>query len=106
MFTRLLLPTALCGVMFASLGAQAPTVRIEEAWVRPPAPSRDVTGGYLTIVKDGGQAVSLVAGTSPRAKSVELHEMVMDGEVMRMRPIQEIVIPARGRTTPRPVACT
>ncbi len=105
MTRRSLLQAAFCFAAIAAAVpsvAQTPTVRVEEAWVRPPAPSRDVTGAYLTLVNDGAQPVRLVSATSARAKTVELHEMVMEGDVMRMRPVKEIVVPAKGRVTLRP----
>jgi len=81
---------------------QSSVVRVEEAWIRRPAPSRDVTGGYLTIINDGNETVRLVSASSPRATSIELHEMTMAGDVMRMRPVTEITVPARGRTLLQP----
>jgi copper(I)-binding protein len=34
--------------------------------------------------------------SSPRAVSVEMHEMSMDGDVMRMRAVEGVAIPAGG----------
>ena len=86
----------------AEMALQVSDIRVEDAWIRTPAPSAEVTGGYLTIVNDGNAAVELVAASSPRARTIELHEMIMEGEVMRMRPVKAIAVPARGRTTLKP----
>lgn len=57
-----------------------------------------VTGaGFLDIRNIGGDDDRLLSASSPVAKSVEIHEMSMDGGVMRMRALKELVIPA-GKT--------
>jgi copper(I)-binding protein len=43
----------------------------------------------------GGQADRLVAAKSAVAERVELHQMQMDGQVMRMREVPAIELPAR-----------
>lgn len=86
----------------AGTAGQASIVRVEDAWIRTSPPSRDVTGGYLTIINAGNDVLRLVSASSPQAKSIELHEMTMDGDVMRMRPVAEIAVPARGRTMLQP----
>lgn len=61
------------------------------------------TGGYMTLSNSGGEADFLVAADAgDLAEAVELHTMVMDGEVMRMRPVEQIEIPAGGAAELRP----
>lgn len=61
-------------------------------------PVAGVTGvGFLDIRNIGGDDDRLLSASSPVAKSVEIHEMSMDGGVMRMRALKELVIPA-GKT--------
>jgi copper(I)-binding protein len=43
----------------------------------------------------GGQADRLIAAKSAVAERVELHQMQMDGQVMRMREVPAIELPAR-----------
>jgi hypothetical protein len=40
----------------------------------------------------------VVAGTSDAVDRVELHEMKMDGGMMRMSPVKQIDVPAGGQT--------
>jgi copper(I)-binding protein len=58
---------------------------------RHPAPRRE-RHAYLTVVSPS--ADRLVAVSSPVAKKVELHTMSMQGDVMKMRPLAAIDIPA------------
>ncbi|MCC6164846.1 MAG: copper chaperone PCu(A)C [Acidobacteria bacterium] len=82
--------------------AQDAGIRGEGAWIRQPAPSRDVTAAYVVLVNDGDTPVSIVSGTSTAATTIELHEMAMKDGMMRMRRVQEIVVPPRGRITLAP----
>ena len=73
----------------------AADVKLDNAWVRTPAPGQKATGAYveLTSVSDA----ALVSAASPLAERVELHTMTLDGGVMRMRSIPRIELPA-GKT--------
>jgi copper(I)-binding protein len=71
---------------------QAHTLAIEEAWAAPTPAGVDVSAGYLTIVNGTAAEDHLLGATSPRAERVELHEMSMDGAVMRMRPVDTLTI--------------
>ena len=50
-------------------------------------------GGFLKI-DNKGNADQLIGASSPAAGEVQLHEMAMDGNVMKMRQIKDIPIPA------------
>jgi copper(I)-binding protein len=47
-----------------------------------------VSAAYMTIANAGGTGVRLIAASSPAAEIVEIHEMQMDGDIMRMRPVE------------------
>ena len=85
-----LLISSLVAVGFcASAAAQ---VSVQQAWVRATVPQQKVTGAFLQItsVKDA----RLIAISSPVAASAELHKMEMQADVMKMRAIDELVLPA------------
>ncbi len=73
--------------------ADAAAPSIENAWVRTPAPGRDVTAGYVTLTATGADD-QLVSVSSPDATRVEIHTMEMDDDVMRMRQIEALDLPA------------
>ena len=90
MIRTLLLATA----MFAALAfpAQAEDVtagglKISSAWARATPKGASVGGGYLTITNTGSAPDRLIGGSTDVAKSFELHEMKMEGGVMKMRPV-------------------
>jgi len=50
--------------------------------------------GFMAIRNNGDQPDRLVSATTPAAPTVELHTHVRDGDVMRMRPVTDISVPA------------
>lgn len=65
--------------------ASAQTVDIKDAWVRTAVPGQSATGAFMKITaKDGAR---LVTASSPVAGVTEVHEMKMDGDVMKMRAV-------------------
>jgi len=73
---------ALMAACFAtSLWAQS--VDIQNAWVRATVQGQKATGAFMTLTsKEGGK---LVGVTTPVAGVAQVHEMKMDGGVMKMR---------------------
>lgn len=51
------------------------------------------TGAIFARVINTGDEDRLVSATSPAAKVIELHEHVMDGDVMGMRKVESIAVP-------------
>ncbi len=86
---------------FAALGlaagaAQAQSVSVTDAWIRPPPPGAPTAAAYANVSTKAGED-RLIGGSSPRAHAVELHEMSMAGGVMRMRPLTAGAPIAAGR---------
>jgi hypothetical protein len=64
-------------------------------FTRATLPSAMAGGGFLAITNNGAEADRLVAAASPVAKMVQLHEMKMEGDQMKMaRKEDGIEIPA------------
>ena len=64
--------------------------------VRQINPSQSVTAACMEITNTGAVEDRLLDITSPACEAVELHEMVMDDAVMRMRWSGPIIVPAGG----------
>jgi periplasmic copper chaperone A len=91
---RLFAAALLCsGVVHAQTQA-AP--KVEAAWARPTVNGQAGGGGFLTITGTT-QPDRLMAVSANISKAVELHRMEMDGNIMRMRQVDAIDIPA-GKT--------
>ncbi len=81
----------------ASLGA----IKIENAYTRATVPGQQVAGGFMKI-ENKGATDQLLSASSPAAGEVQLHEMAMDGNVMKMRQVKDIAVPAGGAVELKP----
>ncbi|MDZ4690333.1 copper chaperone PCu(A)C [Terricaulis sp.] len=68
--------------------ATAGVIEVSEAWGTPTPGGTPISAGYLEIANGTAEEDRLIAVSSPRAPRVELHEMSMDGGVMRMRAVE------------------
>ncbi len=70
-------------------------LRIEDPFARATLPNQPVAGGFMVISNTGDTDDTLIAARSAAAARMEIHEMAMDGDVMRMRELSGgLVIPA------------
>jgi copper(I)-binding protein len=74
-----------------AFGAQAQTT-VKDPWVRGTVAGQKATGMFAQITSASGG--KLVSASSPLAGVVEVHEMVMDGNVMKMRAVTGLELPA------------
>ena len=70
-------------------------VTVQEPWVRGTVAQQKGTGMFARITS--AQPARLVSASSPAAGVVEIHEMAMEGNVMRMRALPGLDLPA-GKT--------
>ena len=75
----------------AAQSAGAANVTVSNAWARATMPGQPVSGAYMQIKSDAD--ARLVSASSPTVPRVEVHEMKMDGGVMRMREVKAIELP-------------
>jgi len=75
----------------AAFAAHAQTT-VKDAWVRGTVAGQKATGMFAQVTSTAGG--KLVAASSPVAGVAEIHEMVMDGNVMKMRAIAGLELPA------------
>ena len=78
-----------------TLPVWAANISVTDAWARAMMPGQKVSGAYMQIQSDAD--ARLVGVSSSAVPRVELHEMKMDGDVMRMREAKAIELP-KGKT--------
>jgi copper(I)-binding protein len=66
-----------------SLAAQAADVTVSDAWIRASVQGQGSTGAFMTLT--AREPLVLTGVSTPVASTAEVHEMRMDGDVMRMR---------------------
>jgi copper(I)-binding protein len=64
-------------------------LEIKHPWARATPKGATVAGGYLTVTNKGASPDRLVGGSSPAAGRFEIHEMKMEGGVMKMRQLAQ-----------------
>ncbi len=82
-------------------GATVGEIAIGHPWARSTVPGQTTGAGYLKLDNRGG-ADRLLGARTERAERVELHEMWMEADVMRMRQRDAIDVPAGGRVELKP----
>lgn len=86
----------------ATTAPEATTLEVRDAWAPPTPNGVDVSAGYAVIVNGTDAQDQLISASSPRAQRVEIHEMAMDGDVMRMRKVDALTVPAHGQVALAP----
>jgi len=60
-------------------------------------------GAFMRLVNTGGEADRLIGGTTDVAQAVEIHETVVENEVMKMqRLVEGLEVPAKGKVLLKP----
>lgn len=88
------LPPCLLVLAAASLVSSAALaqVSVTEPWIRATVPTQKTTGAFMQL--KSAKAARLVEVKSPVAGRVEIHEMAMQGQTMRMRAVDGLDLPA------------
>jgi copper(I)-binding protein len=78
------------------------TIDIDDAYARATPPNATTSAVFATINNDGDKDRVIVKAVSDASAAVELHDVIMNGEVMQMRQVESITIPANGSTVLKP----
>ena len=70
----------------------AAQVSVTDAWVRGTVAGQKATGAFMQLKSPTD--IALVDAASPAAKIVEIHEMKMEGGMMKMRAVEKLPLPA------------
>jgi periplasmic copper chaperone A len=69
-------------------------IRIVDPWARATAGMATVGAAYMTLENTGATDDRLIEATSPVAAKTELHTHIVDGDIMRMRAVESMELPA------------
>jgi periplasmic copper chaperone A len=72
---------------------QAGSLKIAHPWARFTVPGQSAGGAFFSV-QNTGAADRLVGASSPAAERVEMHTMAMEGNLMKMREVNAIALPA------------
>ncbi|TVT76306.1 MAG: copper chaperone PCu(A)C [Denitromonas halophila] len=86
----------------APAAGMADHVAIEDAHVRQMPPAAPNTAAFLTVINTATTPIRLTGARSAVANTVELHDHIQDGDILRMRRIDGVDIPAGSRAALAP----
>ena len=89
----LLLGLVLAAGIAGAVPVMAEEIAVSGAWIRATVPGQTGTGAYMTIRSSAG--ARLVSVKAHVAGVAQVHEMVMNGSVMTMRPLAALELPAQ-----------
>ncbi len=102
MIRLLLICSVMSSILFATTVSAKSSMQFNNAWIRATPPNAQVAGGFLEI-NNQGEDDRLLSVSSSVSNKVEIHEMVMQGEVMQMRQLRDgLLIPGNEITTLKP----
>jgi copper(I)-binding protein len=84
--------TVLFATSLAAAAAAPAQVTVTDPWVRGTVTGQKATGAFMQLKSPADTA--LVAAASPVAKIVEIHEMKMEGGMMKMNAVDRLALPA------------
>lgn len=90
-WTTPLLIAASLSLGLAHAHSDAAHVKADAAWARASVPGQQATGAFMRLTAE--EPLRLVGVESPAASVAEVHEMKMEGDVMRMRAIEGLDLP-------------
>jgi copper(I)-binding protein len=88
-------------------GSDVPEILVEEGWARA-MPLLEVSGAgtnsavYLLLRNDGDEPDRLTGAVTDAAGAVEIHESLVEDDVMRMRRVDGVEVPSRGTAELKP----
>ncbi|GIS16257.1 MAG: hypothetical protein CM15mP117_16890 [Alphaproteobacteria bacterium] len=79
------------------------TLVIQNVWIKDNPFNHPMTAGYLTIHNTSNSDTKLIAVSSSIAERIEIHQMSMDNDIMKMRQLKDgLIIPANDITYLKP----
>lgn len=91
MFKRICM-SLLAAASLANASLALAQVSVSDPWIRATVPAQKTAGAFMQL--KSAKPVRLVAASSPVAGRVEIHQMEMQGQTMRMRAVDGIDLAA------------
>ena len=83
-------------VIAAAVAVQPASLNAGDGWIRESPPNSPVRAGYVELRNDGEVDIVVTGANSTTFGAIEVHEMVGEGDMMRMRRLREHLRPAGG----------
>lgn len=88
--------TAALLLLLAACTGSGPSLVAENVEITRPLPGSGMSAAYLELHNSSPEEIRITRVVSPEFAAVELHESLVEDGVARMRPLDSLVVPARG----------
>ena len=95
-----LLPACFANAHEYKVGA----LQIAHPWSQELPPNAPTVAAYFVIKNTGNSADRLLSAETPIAEKAEIHEHVMQGDLMKMQQVPSVAVPPKGELTFAPMA--
>jgi copper(I)-binding protein len=82
--------------------AEESDISVEQAYIRASIPGSDISSAYMIITNNSEKAVTLLGASSNISPRIELHQHIMEADLMRMRKINAMIIKGNERVILQP----
>ncbi len=76
---------------------QVSGLTVVHPWARATAPNAQSGGVFMTIANGADQMERLLGVSTPMAGRADIHNTINDSGIMRMRPVDNVEVPAQGQ---------
>ncbi|WP_338167115.1 copper chaperone PCu(A)C [Vibrio sp. 10N] len=92
----------LSAIALAPLSMAQAAIDVNDVYARATPPNATTSAVFGTIENTGNEVRTIVSASSQASSVVELHDVIKEGDVMKMRQVNTIDIPANGKTILKP----
>ncbi|MGV1721473.1 copper chaperone PCu(A)C [Vibrio furnissii] len=92
----------LASLFLSPLSYAQSDVMVHHPYARATPPNAPTSAVFAELTNTGDHARYIVAASTPAAGKVELHDVLKDGDVMKMRQVEAFTLPAHGSLTLQP----
>lgn len=82
--------------------AEKDGITVQDAWTRATPGEARTAAVYFTAVNRGDESDRIMSASSPASDRAEMHATIRDGDIMRMRRVISVEVPAGGRAAFKP----
>jgi hypothetical protein len=82
--------------------AEKDGITVQDVWTRATPGNAKTAAVYFTAINRGGESDRIVSASSPASDRADMHTTIRDGDIMRMRRVISVDVPAGGRATFKP----
>ncbi len=97
-----MLKTFLVFFLISSFVLASQKIEVEDAWVRAVPKVSKMTAAYMKIENEGKEDDELIGAETDICETVEIHTVYFEDDVMKMRKVNSIKIPAGGEVKLKP----